>query len=247
MIDRPVPTPLPVGTPLLRQGWRHLLFLHWDLPAEVVRPLVPAGLELDLFEDRAWVGLVPFTMCGTRARFAPPLPGMVDFHEVNVRTYVHHRGQDPGVWFFSLDATSRLAVAAARALYHLPYHRCRIRFDVEAGDPPRREFAAARCAPGPAPPGCRLSWSPHGPERQAAPSSREFFLLERYVLYAGGADGGLHRGRVHHPAYPIQDASVESLEESLLAAAGIPRPDRPPLVHSSPGVDVEIYAAERLG
>src|SRR5687767_4272375 len=182
-IDRTTPTLRPERAPLLRQSWQHLLFLHWDLPPEVLRPLVPAGLELDLFDGRAWVGLIPFTITGSRAPFTPPVPFVSDFHEVNVRTYVHHGGRDPGVWFFSLDAASLLAVAGARAVYRLPYYDARMRFDVAPGDPARYHFVSERRAPEPAP-GCDLRWTTRGGTRPAAFRSLDFFLVERYVLYA---------------------------------------------------------------
>ena len=246
-IDRTTPTLRPERAPLLRQSWHHLLFLHWDLPPEVLRPLVPAGLELDLFDGRAWVGLIPFTITGSRAPFTPPVPFVSDFHEVNVRTYVHHGGRDPGVWFFSLDAASLLAVAGARAVYRLPYYDARMQFDVEPGDPARYHFVSERRAPAP-PPGCDLRWTTRGGTRPAAFRSLDFFLVERYFHYAAGEDGALWRGQVHHEPYPLQEeAALEGLEETLLAAAGIPRPDEAPYLLASPGVEVRIYPPERLG
>ena len=106
--------------------WMRLLFLHWQVEADMLRPLVPACLEIDRFDGRAWVGLVPFTMT-LRHRLTPGIPTARRFHECNVRTYV--TGGDPGVpgvWFFSLDAASRLAVCAARAMWHLNYVHSRI-------------------------------------------------------------------------------------------------------------------------
>ena len=94
------------------QQWRDLHFLHWEVPPEALRALVPPELELDAFEGRTYVGVVPFLMRPARARFLPPLPGLADFYEVNVRTYVRHRGGEPGVWFFSLDASNLAAVLA---------------------------------------------------------------------------------------------------------------------------------------
>ncbi|MGH9361059.1 MAG: YqjF family protein [Thermoanaerobaculia bacterium] len=245
-IDRTSPIIAPRRTPLLHQSWHHLLFAHWDLPPEVVRPLVPAGLELDLFDGRAWVGLVPFTITGTRATFTPPVPLVSDFHEVNVRTYVHRGGKDPGVWFFSLDAASLLAVAGARAVYRLAYFAAEIRFDVQPGDPSRFHFVSKRHAP-PPPPGCDLRWTAGGATRPAAFRSLDFFLVERYLVYGASEDGTLWRGQVHHQAYPLlEEVALEQLEESLLAAGGIARPEAPPLHHASPGVDVRIYAPERV-
>src|SRR3954464_8579029 len=98
-IDRIAPTRRPDDWVVMRQRWAHLLFLHWEVPAESVRPLVPAGLDLDLFEGKAYVGLIPFTTTGVRPPGLPPVGGMSRAHEVNVRTYVHRGGRDPGVWF----------------------------------------------------------------------------------------------------------------------------------------------------
>lgn len=106
--------------------WHDLLFMHWPVPAQTLRPLVPPGLELDTYEGAAWIGIVPFSMSGIRARFLPRVPGVSAFHELNVRTYVTSGGHR-GVWFFSLDATSRVAVRVARATFHLPYFVARYR------------------------------------------------------------------------------------------------------------------------
>ncbi len=95
-IDRISPTRRPRQFAVMRQNWRDLLFLHWPFPPEVVRPLVPPALDLDLFAGNAYVGLVPFTMTGVRPVACPPVRGLSSFHETNVRTYVHYQGRSPG-------------------------------------------------------------------------------------------------------------------------------------------------------
>ena len=154
-IDRLAPTRRPARRAVMRQGWQELMFLHWALPPASIRPLITAELELDLFEGMAYVGLVAFTMTGVRPVGLPAVPGLSNFHETNVRTYVHHRGRDPGVWFFSLDAANSVAVRLARGLFHLPYHRSRMflereRLDPSAGTTPRL-YAGVRRWPGPIP------------------------------------------------------------------------------------------------
>src|SRR6266699_210552 len=119
-IDRLSIRSRPLGLPLMHQNWGKLLFMHCPIGAEILRPLIPAQLSIDTFDESAWIGVVPFTMWGIRASFLPPIPRTSSFHELNVRTYVHFRGV-PGVWFFSLDAASSLAVWGARTFYHLPY------------------------------------------------------------------------------------------------------------------------------
>lgn len=253
-IDRLTPTRPPRSSHVMRQRWAALLFLHWEVDPDALRRLLPPGLELDTFDGRAFVGLVPFTMTGVRPRSLPAVPGLSNFHEVNVRTYVHHRGRDPGVWFFSLDAASAVAVKVARWSYHLPYFHARmsleppdraIRAALDRGESPTIDYASERLAPGPIPATCRLRYRPGGSPRPASPGTLDHFLIERYILYAF-ADGRLYQGRVHHPPYPVQSARLESLEETLVAAAGIARPEADPLIHFAREVRVRIYPPRRL-
>jgi uncharacterized protein YqjF (DUF2071 family) len=241
-IDRIAPTVRPVGRAVMRQSWRLLGFLHWEVEPEALRRLLPPGLHLDTFEGRAYVGLVPFTMHGVRPAGLPALPLLSRFHEVNVRTYVHLAGRDPGVYFFSLDAASRLAVLGARAFWKLPYHFAAMHLELEAG---KVRYASARRWPGARSAGCRLAYGPTGTVAPAEPGSLEHFLVERYLLYTSSR-GRLLRGRVHHQPYPLQSAVCPELEESLLAAAEIARPPGPPLLHYAQGVDVEVFALETL-
>lgn len=249
-IDRIAPTRRPEGRVAQRQSWKQLTFLHWRVPPAVLRPLVPAELTIDTFEGDAFVGLVPFTMTGVRPLWAPAVRGISNFHETNVRTYVHMNGRDPGVWFFSLDAASRVAVTVARTFWHLPYHHARMSLDVRAsgvGSAGEIRYVTERLGPPPVPAGCKVTTRVLGDVSPALPGTLEHFLAERYILYADTGGGSLSMGRVHHAPYPLQRAEVVAWEESLLAAAGIARPNDAPLAHYAEGVDVEIFALEPLG
>jgi len=226
----------------MHQRWADLLFAHWEVPAAALRPLVPSGVEIDTFEGRAYVGLVPFVMTGVRPWWSPAVPGLSAFPEVNVRTYVHRGGRDPGVWFFSLDAANPLAVLAARSLWRLPYHWARMRV---ARDGSSTHYSSAR-RHAPRPATCSLRYAPAGSPRAARPGTLEHFLVERYLLYAD-TRGGLRIGRVHHAPYPLQEARVLDLQETLLAAAGIRRPEAPPLLHFASEVTVEVFGLRAPG
>src|SRR5438876_2897222 len=126
-IDRLAAARRPAQRVVMRQRWTDLLFLHWRFAAGDVRPLVPPALGVDTFEGDAFVSLVGFAISGVRPPFLPPVPVLSSFNGVNVRTYVHRRGRDPGVWFLSLDASSALAVQAARLFFKLPYTTAHIR------------------------------------------------------------------------------------------------------------------------
>ena len=217
----------------LRQGWRYLGFFHWTVAEAALRAVVPAELDIDTFDGQAWVGIVPFTIPYSHLPFGgvPLLPA---FHEINLRTYVHRNGREPGVWFFSLDATSARAVYGARAGYALPYHRARIQLDREAGSV---RYASRRRGDGAA---FAASYTPSGPVAPAVPGTLEHFLAERYLLYARRA-GILLKARVHHEPYPLQPATVSVTAESLCESAGLPTVDGAPLAHYAAGVDVRIY------
>jgi uncharacterized protein YqjF (DUF2071 family) len=212
------------------------------VPVSALRALVPAELEIDTFDGEAFVGLVPFTMTGVRPLWAPSVPGISDFHETNVRTYVHHRGQDPGVWFFSLDAASRIAVRIARSFWHLPYYHAHMA--LETGSYGVRYHSERRSTANPAM--CRVTSRPLTAPAAAKPGSLEHFLAERYFLFADTGNGTLCRGQVHHAPYPLQTAEVSAWDESLLAAARIARPSGDPLAHYAARVDVEIFPLARI-
>ncbi len=227
----------------MRPRWRELLFLHWPIEPQVLEPLLPPELEADTFEGRAYVGLVPFLMRDARPQLLPNL-GLRhltdDFAEVNVRTYVRHCGENPGVWFFSLDAASLPAVVAARLWFKLPYFWARMHTR-SAG-----RYYSRRLWPAPRPAACRLKYalSPAQPG-PAEPGSLEEFLVERYLLYSRRGEQ-LFRGRVVHEPYRIQSAQVLELRENLVAAAGIQVLGAPTLAHYSAGVDVSVLPLEKL-
>lgn len=237
IIDRITPTLRPDDRTVMYQRWAKLLFLHWEVEAEELAPRLPPGLTLDTFEGKAYVGLVPFTMAGVRPLWFPRFRPVTDFHETNVRTYVHREGADPGVWFFSLDAANSLAVRVARAMWRLPYHRSRMVMR-EEGD--WVDYSLERLWPPPVPARLRVRYRGIGPVQPAQPGTLEHFLAERYLLYAH-REGRLYRGQVHHPPYPLQRAEAEGLEESLLSAAGIHRPGSVPLAHYAAELSVRIY------
>ncbi len=242
-IDRIRPTVAPPGRSAMRQRWSDLLFLHWPVPAEALRPMIPDALEIDTFEDTAFIGLVPFTMTGVRPSWAPSVPAISNFLEVNVRTYVHFQGRDPGVWFFSLDASQSLAVRIARRFWNLPYHFARMS-QSRSGDG-SISYRSERLWPGPVAAGCDLSYRPGGAPSASELGTLEHFLAERYILYAMSRRG-LVSGVVHHTPYPLQPASLTSLEETLIAATGIDRPQTAPLVHYASEVRVKVYPLRRV-
>lgn len=243
-IDRIAPTLPPRRAFVMHQRWYRLLFLHWPCDPATIQPHLPPGLEVDTFGGQAYIGLVPFSMSGVRPRFLPAVPWLSNFHEVNVRTYVHHAGRDPGVWFFSLDAARLLAVWAARAGFHLPYFHAAIDVDARLGGDNETfvEYHSRRRGAR----GAVLSvvYRALGRPAAAVPGTLEHFLIERYILYAHSR-GRLYLGRVHHAPYPVQSAEVLDLDESLLSASGLARPTRPPLAHIASGVNVRVYPLER--
>lgn len=244
-IDRMAPTRRPTGQRVAQyQTWESLLFLHWRVPLEMLRAKIPAALEIDTFDGSAWVGLVPFAMKDVRLKGLPPVPGTADFLETNVRTYVHHQGANPGVWFFSLDAAAWLPVQVARTVWKLPYHHARMALQHEADG--AVSYTTSRRAPPPVPAHCTVRYRPQGAPQAAMPGTLEHFLAERYLLYTAAGDGTLRRGQVSHTPYPLQRAEVDALDESLLAASGIVRPEDAPLAHYAAGVSVEIFPLLRV-
>jgi uncharacterized protein YqjF (DUF2071 family) len=247
---------MPDGRPVMRMRWRHLLFAHWPIDADVLRPLVPPSLEIDTFEGRAWVGLVPFTMEDVSPVVAPRMPwrGVTDFHECNVRTYVYPRGRPDlagggvgkgGVWFFSLDAASRLAVWGARRFWGLPYFFARMRLHRTEDE---IDYAVDRVhAGGVAAARLRCRWRALDPLPAAQPGELAHFLTERYCLYTTrrtrGDESALQCGPIAHAPWPLRRAQLLSLDNSLVRAAGIDGLDQShePLLYHADELEVRAW------
>lgn len=225
---------------VMRQTWSKLLFAHWPLKTDTLRSLIPAGLALDTFDGQAWVGVVPFYMSGVRFRFAPPIPTTNEFCELNVRTYVYPPGGQPGVWFFSLDAASLLAVRGARLAFHLPYYHARMRLKHE-GD--SVVYSSQRKAGSAAFEG---RYRPAGPVFSAQPGTLEHWLTERYCLYAADGRGQVYRGDIQHNPWPLQTAKADLRLNSMAQAAGIALPAAQPLLHYAERLDVRAWSLDRI-
>lgn len=241
-MDRTAPSRRPDDRPAGFQRWRTLAFLHWEVPPDAIAALLPEGLSVDTYEGRAYVGVVPFTMRDVSPWWSPSVPGVSNFHELNVRTYVYV-GDQPGVWFFSLEAASSIAVVAARTGWHLPYHRASMSMEIE-GDEVR--YTSRRLWPGPKPAEFEVHYRIGPSIGEAQPGTFEHFLAERYLLFANSPDG-LSIGQVHHRPYPLHQAEVVEVRESMVEAAGLPATSGPPAhVLYSPGVDVDVFALRPL-
>lgn len=230
---------------VMRQSWRDLLFLHWRIEPSAIQETLPRGLFVDTYDGQAWIGIVPFFMRNVRWVWTPPLPGTANFQELNVRTYVHDARGTPGVWFYSLDANCWPAVKGARWSYHLPYFWAKMtyrrvspngRIEYES----RRRRSDERLA-------SRFDYEPAGAIRNTDdPESFEFYLVERYVLFAE-RNGRLYSGRVFHSPYPIRDAIVHAWDDHALQLDGFPGMGcRPEHMLMSPGVDVDVFSLKAI-
>ena len=227
-------------SPVMYQRWAHLLFLHWSMDPQLIQATLPPGLHADTFEGRAFLGVVPFFMKGVRPRFCPPFPGLSHFLELNLRTYVHDEQGNPGVWFYSLDANQWMAVKIAQTVFSLPYVYARMSGSVGSDQSvtleSTRKGGSAQ----------RFTYKPSAPLPASEPGSLQFFLAERYLLFAyRKRSRALLLGRVHHRPYSLYHADVEDFSTALFSLNGFEEPARiADHVMLSPGVDVGIY---RLG
>ncbi|MBI1371939.1 MAG: DUF2071 domain-containing protein [Phycisphaera sp.] len=218
--DAPRVAKMPAGQWVMKMTWHDLLFAHWPMACDDLRPLVPRGLKLDKYDGRAWIGVVPFRMTGIRMRGLPGFPGATAFTELNVRTYVTDaNGENPGVWFFTLDATSRLAIAVARRWYHLNYQPARMtcRLTPDGGIDYRSQRLTHEAA-------FAATYRPVGDAGFPRWGSFEHFLTERYCLYAQDASHRLYRADVHHAPWQLHKAEADITVNTTLDPLGLTLP-----------------------
>jgi uncharacterized protein len=236
--DRPV---------VLYQTWRDLLFIHWEVDPDIIAATMPPGLSVDTFAGKAYLGIVPFFMRHVHPRFTFNVPGLSDFPETNLRTYVYDREGNPGVMFYSLDAYQKIAVWIARTLYHLPYHYAAMpapHHNQQGATGQPTVHHTQRQSARPEEWSCFVYQQAGEGLNTAVAHTLEFFLLERYLFYTH-TPRGLRVGRVWHTPYEFAPAHVSQWDSNLLRLAGFADPQRPPdSLLMSPGVTVDTYALQ---
>ncbi len=235
------PWPLPSGPWITTQAWDDLLFAHWPVPADGLRQIVPSVLSLDTYDGQAWLGVVPFGISGFRPRWFPPIPGLSNFPELNVRTYVTAEDK-PGVYFFSLDTNSPLSVAGARVWFHLPYFHAQMWLWQQDG---QIHYTSHRVQPGAHPADFVASYRPIGSTANPVSGTLEYFLTERYCLYALDRRQRLYRAEIHHLPWLLQAGECQ-ISTNTMAPPGIQLPDVAPLLHFSRRQDTLIWAPDRV-
>lgn len=214
--------------------WESLLFAHWPVAEDQIRPHIPSNLEIDTFNGESWIGVVPFLMNAVHPRWIPSLPCVSRFPELNVRTYVKAEGK-PGVWFFSLEAANPLAVWMARWKYYLPYFHAQMNIHKQNEtfiyDSQRTHRGA---------PEAQFSgeYGPCGEVYLASKGNLDHWLTERYCLYSANRHGTVYRGEIHHDPWPLQPAKAKININTMIDSHRIQTEDTAPLLHFARGVDV---------
>ena len=226
----------------MRMVWNDLLFAHWPVPASRLCDLIPRGLELDTFDGSAWLGVVPFGMAGVAPRFAPDVPGLSSFLELNLRTYVTANGR-AGVWFFSLDAANAVAVRLARAAFHLPYMDARMKSERTGQSV---SYSSIRTHRGEPPAEFRGRYAPIGDAFNSSPGTLESWLTERYCLYSADRSGRVYRGEIHHQKWPLQPAELELETNTVARGIGLELRDPPALLHFARRLEVVAWLIEAV-
>ena len=237
------PFPMPENRRwVMAQTWQRLLFAHYPVATDSIRPMIPSLLEIDTYDGEAWISIVPFMMNHVHLRRLPSFPTTGKFPELNVRTYVKYRDK-AGVWFFSLDAASFLAVWTARLTFNLPYFHATMSLD-QSGDTLR--YKSVRKHPGATSAIFDASYRPTAPVQDYAPDSLDRWLSERYVLYSGNRQGKLFIGHINHLQWQLQPAEAEFERDDMAQASGIPILETKPLLHYAHHIDVITWALQAL-
>jgi uncharacterized protein YqjF (DUF2071 family) len=230
-LDRLAPRNRPFGKVVMHQNWENFLFLNWPMDPAKIRPFIPEGLEVDTFEGQAWISITPFKVTGVKVL---SFPEAAPFDELNVRTYVHHKGE-PGIWFFSLDASRLLPVIGARIFFGLPYHDAEIEFSKTDKE---FEFRSRRTSSPDA--DFRAWWKTGRMLRAPDVDTLPFFLVERYCSFAA-AGGRLSVTRIHHSPWVLREAEVLAYRSGVISSIGLPEPSVKPIAYATQQFDVEFW------
>lgn len=228
---------------VMRQRWEELAYFHWPYEPSEVQALLPDGLTVDTFDERAWVGLIPFEMRQVRLGPTPPVPYLGSFIEINVRTYVRDRLGRRSVWFFSLDVPRSAIVGVARSVFSLPYCWASAEHTVDGADHRYRMRRRWPRRPGSA--SADIGFTVASPLADDEVTELDHFLSARWALVTARRSTPLY-GRVHHERWPLHEVTNVRVDQDVIQAAGLPSPDGEPIARYSPGVGVSVAWFERI-
>lgn len=214
------------------QEWNNALFFHWEIPLELLQSLVPSNLKVDLYEGKAYISLVPFTMQKIRPKYLPSLAFVSDFHEINLRTYVTHQGK-PGVFFISIEAEKSLSAFLSRMLSGLPYKKSTM-VRTPKGYTSQNKLQDFR-----------FSAEYEIQEVIVAKTGLDRFLTERYSLYLE-RNGKLYRYQIHHKEWELRNVRMDKFDSKYIINALNLEGKVPDLMHYSEGVQVIAWDREVL-
>ncbi len=235
--------------PFLTAKWTNLLFFNYAVSDATLAPYLPASLELDRWEGRAYASVVALDFTNTRIRGlgVPNLPGLRDFPELNLRFYVR-QGDRRGVIFVKEIVPNPLVAGLARAWYNEPYTAAKLTRSVALDGAQGRTERHT------------LVWQ--GREQVAAisvqnrpetPGEAEFapWVMDLPWGFGQGRGGRPTRFRVQHP--PWRTLPVTGCEITLDFPAlygdrwNFLRDRAPDSVVFAEGSPVTVYANEQAG
>lgn len=231
----------------MRMSWHDLLFMHYEVDPDQLQSILPGSVKLDTFDGKAYIGIVPFRMSDVAPRYCPELPLVSRFPELNVRTYVTI-DEKPGVWFFSLDATSRLAVRAARTMFHLNYVDASITLKKNPRPCPGKwiNYHSVRTDASAPPAELYCEYRPVGDWYFAKPGTLTHWLTARYCLYTTDSKGTLYRGEINHDPWRLQDAQAIVIVNTMTEGLGLDVGDQQPLLHFASDTKVVAWLLEKV-
>jgi uncharacterized protein len=236
------PYPIPSSPWIMKQVWLDLLFMHYKVSPDDIRKKIPKQLELDLWNGDAMLGIVPFRMEGIRPRYLPPVPWLSAFPELNVRTYVKHKGK-PGVWFFSLDAANPIAVEIARSIFHLPYFNAEMSCDRKEDKVAYRSIRKDNRGKNAE---LKMNYEATSKPYHAAIATLEHWLTERYCLYAESKSGECYRGDIHHKQWELRTAYAQIEINTMADAIELDISIENPILHFVDRIEVGVYSLVKI-
>ena len=232
--------------PIMYQEWANVLFLHWEYRVDKIQEMLPEGLHVDTYNNKAYIGIVPFFMKNARPRRLPNLHPLANFMELTMRTYVYDDEGIPGIWFISLDVNRTFASNTGRRIFNLPYTKATMRNDINKDDGAIDFLSLRKKASDDYI--LRYTYEPEGNVFYAEPDSLEFFLIERNIFFSySQKNNQIYRTRVFHEPYPLKQCFVSEYDTRLFEQNHVKLPDTEPIYPLlSPAIKVNVYRPEKV-
>lgn len=225
-----------------QQEWHDVLFMHWPVPYEILRPYIPQPFSLETYDEQAWITIILFQAKNSRFRAMPNIMSYPPFLQMNTRTYIQFDGK-PGIYFLSVDVNHLLVQVASKRLLQLPYELANM--DIKR-DRDHISFKSNRINSGYLLSHITANYRPLSQQVHHPQGTLSHWLTERYCFWLIKGTK-IIKGPLSHEPWELDKVTVTLGKKDIIPFITMNDIQEKPIAHYAKFIHAHLHPFEQIG